>query len=172
MDKDDQNSNKLDQSKELKKEKAGIIHVLLSQNYAVFFLAVILGVVMDIVIPFDVFNSPIYKNIGLLMIIFGTLIVFWAQRITTSSKPTIGPNRDLSFFLRGPYKYTRNPTNFGLTIVALGLGLIINSLFSVVFIVITYLISKIIFIKRQDHILNERYGNIFIEYKKKVKDWL
>ena len=169
MDKDIINSNKKDLNSS---PKAGVIHILLSHNYAVFFLAVVLGVVMDMIVPLDVFNSPIYQYIGLLMIIFGSALIYWAQRITSSSKSTISIKRDMSFFFRGPYKYTRNPTNFALTIIVLGFGLIINSLFSIIFILITYFISKIIFIKKQDHILNERYGSIFSDYKKKVKDWL
>ena len=169
MNKDDKNSNNPESKPS---SKAGVVHVLLSHNYAVFFLAVVLGVVMDMIIPLDVFNAPIYQYIGLVMIMFGTALIYWAQRITSSSKRTISIERDMNFFFRGPYKYTRNPTNFALTVIILGFGLIINSLFSVIFILITYFISKIIFIRKQDHILNERYGNVFSDYKKKVKDWL
>ena len=106
------------------------------------------------------------------MIFIGSIIIYWAQHTTHNSKTDNGKERDTNFFIRGPYKYTRNPTNFSLTFMALGLGFLINSFFSVVFILINYFISRIFFIKKQDSILEERYGEVFKDYKKKVKDWI
>ena len=151
---------------------SGIVHVVLSQDYAVFFLAVVLGAISDAVFSFGKFSGEIYQDIGLFLIIAGTAIIYWAQTTTKNSKKNIQTERDTNFFIRGPYRYTRNPTNFGLTIATLGLGFIIGSLFAIIFIVIAYFISKFIFIKKQDSILEERYGNVFVEYKKRVKNWL
>lgn len=166
MDKYNQNLNKED------KKVVGVVHVLLSHDYAIFFLAVVLGVIFDVIFTVHVFNSIVYEYIGLFMIFIGSLVIYWAQRTTGSSNNEIGKERDINFFFRGPYKYTRNPTNFGLTFAVLGFGLLINSLFSIIFILITYIISKLIFIKKQDNILKDRYGAVYEEYLKKVKDWL
>ncbi len=164
MDKDNQNLNKRN------KAPAGVIHVLLSNSYIIFFFAVVLGVIFDALFPIYVFNGIAYEYIGLLMIIVGSYIVYWAQSVTSTTNIT--DKRDINFFLKGPYKHTRNPTNFGLTLTVLGLGLLINSLFIVIFILIVYAISKLIFIKKQDIILEEKYGDVFREYKRTVKDWL
>ncbi|NVN97131.1 isoprenylcysteine carboxylmethyltransferase family protein, partial [Candidatus Nomurabacteria bacterium] len=147
-------------------------HVLLSQDYAVFFLAVVMGVLFDLVFSVHLLNGIVYEYIGLLFIFFGTAIIYWAQSTTRKMGKKVSDNRDISFFLHGPYRYTRNPTNFGLTLAIVGLGLLIHSFFSIVWVIITYLISKFFFIKRQDEILKERYGDVFLEYKKKVKDWI
>ncbi|MEI7689068.1 MAG: isoprenylcysteine carboxylmethyltransferase family protein [Candidatus Nomurabacteria bacterium] len=151
---------------------SGIIHVLLYHSYVVFLLAIVLGIISDAIFTFGKFQGSIYQIIGLLMIIIGTFIVFWAQKTTSYKKIEAQKDRDTNFFIKGPYRYTRNPTNFGLSLMSLGLGFIIGSLFSIIFVVITYFISKLIFIKRQDSILEERYGEVFNDYKKKVKNWL
>ena len=151
---------------------SGIIHVLLYHAYVVFFLAVVLGIIFDGIFNFGKFQGQIYQSIGLFMLIVGTFIIFWSQKTTSYKKSEIKNNRDTNFFIKGPYRYTRNPTNFGVTIMSLGLGFIIGSLFSIIFIIITYFISKLIFIKKQDSILEERYGEVFNDYKKKVKNWL
>ncbi|MFA7000456.1 MAG: isoprenylcysteine carboxylmethyltransferase family protein [Candidatus Paceibacterota bacterium] len=167
MDKEHQNLNIE------KKPVAGIVHVLLSHSYAVFFLAVVLGVIFDIMFAVHILNGIIYEYIGVVLITLGTLLIYWAQHTTGKTASTIKPlDRDINFFLHGPYRYTRNPTNFGLTLTILGFSLLIHSLFSVIFILITYFISKLIFIKKQDSILAERYGSAFADYKKKVKNWL
>lgn len=164
MDKDNQNLNKEN------KAPAGVVHVLLSHSYIIFFFAVVFGIVCDALFPVRVFNGVVYEYIGLFMIIVGSYLVYWAQSSTSTKNFT--DKRDINFFLKGPYKYTRNPTNFGLTLTVLGLGLLINSLFVVIFLLIVYVISKLIFIKQQDTILEEKYGEVFREYKRVVKDWL
>lgn len=154
------------------KHISGIVHVLLSQDYALFFLAVVLGVIFDILFKVHMFSGIIYEYLGIGLIVLGSLIIYWSQHTTRVVGKKVTDNRDVNFFLNGPYRYTRNPTNFGLTLSVLGLGFLINSLFSIIFILITYLISKLFFIKKQDVILKERYGDVFEEYRKKVKDWL
>jgi len=151
---------------------AGIVHVILFHNYSIFLLAVVLGVVLDGLFKYNIFNAQIYESIGLIMIILGPALVYWAQSSTTSYKGEPGKERGLDFFLRGPYRYTRNPTNLGVTIMSLGLGFLLKSPISILFILITYLVSRFIFIKKQDLILEEKYGIIFNDYKKKVRDWL
>jgi len=166
MEKDNQNINKEDHS------IVGVIHVLLSQSYALFLFAVIFGIILDQIFPLNFFDKSIYQYVGFAMIVLGTAIIYWSQFTTKPSTVKNDKDRDLSFFLRGPYRYTRNPTNFGLTFMSIGLGFLINSPFSVALILSIYVISRLFFIKKQDHILEERYGEVFSEYKKKVKNWL
>ena len=165
MDKENQNLNKNNN------HLSGVVHVLLSNSYIMFFFAVVLGVIFDIFFPINLFKGVIYEYVGLVLLVLGTIIIYWSQ-YTTRSAGKIASGRDTNFFLHGPYRYTRNPTNFGLTLSILGFGFLIHSSFSVIFILVTYIISKIFFIKRQDTILEERYGEVFVEYRKKVKDWL
>jgi protein-S-isoprenylcysteine O-methyltransferase Ste14 len=138
----------------------------------IFLGSVILGVIFDQIFHFDLFKGLTFQYLGIFMIVWGSILVYWAQSTTSQPVSQINKERDFNFFYRGPYKYTRNPTNLGLTVMSFGLGFLINSLFSLIFILITYLISRFIFIKKQDKILAERYGEAFIDYQKKVKDWL
>lgn len=166
MENNDQNLNKE------KAKKVGIIHIILFNTYMIFLGAVVLGVVFDQIFTLDFFQSKTFEYVGIAMIIWGSILVYWAQSTTSQAKSDLNKERDTNFFFRGPYKYTRNPTNLGLTVMSIGLGFLINSLFSIIFIIITYLISRFIFIKKQDTILAERYGDVFIDYKKRVRDWL
>lgn len=166
--------NNIKGSKTEKEVPKGIIHILLFHSYTIFLLAIILGVIFDIRFPTSFFSQNIYQYIGFIMIVTGSIIVYWAQSSTNSDKKELkkANERNSNFFLRGPYKYTRNPTNFGLTFMSLGLGFLMNSLFSIIFVLLTYAISRFIFIKKQDKILVEKYGDTFLDYKKRVKDWI
>jgi protein-S-isoprenylcysteine O-methyltransferase Ste14 len=155
-----------------KSETVGIIHVILFHTYTVFFIAIVLGVFLGQVFKSNLLHSIAFQYLGVLMIILGSVLVYWAQSTTSIKKTGKNNDRDINFFLNGPYKYTRNPTNLGLTVMSVGLGFLLNSIFAVLLVIITYLISRFIFIKKQDSILEKRYGDAFLEYKKRVKDWL
>lgn len=163
---------KSDFIKKEREEIRGIIHILLFHTYTVFLFAIIFGLIFDHIFIINLFKGELFKYIGLLMITLGSIGIYWSQATTKPSKSELNKERDLSFFYRGPYKYTRNPTNLSLTVMSIGLGLLINSFFSVLFILASYCISRFFYIRKQDSILEKRYGQVFLEYKKKVKNWI
>ncbi len=151
----------------------GVVHLVLSHSYTVFLLAVILGIIFDILIPTSFFGSYLYQYIGFILIVLGSLLIYWAQKTTNcTKKEELEGGKIIRDFARGPYKYSRNPTHIGLTATALGLGLAINSVFSVIFILIAFFITKIIFIKKEEALLEKRYGEDYCNYKKKVCTWI
>lgn len=148
------------------------VHFLLSHSYLVFLFSVILGVIFDIFIPFNLFLNISSQSIGVGLIFIGSIIVYWAQNTSGSYKEGDPKFENKSFFYRGPYKFTRNPTHFGLLIMTLGLALLINSLFSIIFTLIAHILTKFFFVKKQEKILENKYGEVYLEYKRKVKNWI
>jgi protein-S-isoprenylcysteine O-methyltransferase Ste14 len=163
---------KTEQKDEFKEYRRGKIHFILLHSYLIFLLAVILGVFFDTFYNIRIFSHDIYQYIGLLLLIISSIIIYWAQSTSSNYKQREKKNESDSYFEYGPYKYLRSPTHFGLFIMALGLALIINSLFSVIFTIIAYLITKFFFLKKEEELLAKKYGVTYIEYKKKVKNWI
>ncbi len=160
-----------------KKEESyrdGMIHIILSHSYTVFLFAVVLGLILDILIPINIFNSYIYQYIGLVMIILGSVLIYWSQSTTSSTKKEEVQKQGtiVREFACGPYKYSRNPTHIGISVMTLGLGFLISSVFSIILIVLTSLITKSIFLKKEEALLEQKYGEAYCEYKRKVKTWL
>lgn len=155
-----------------KPHQHGIIHIILFHTYVLFLASVILGTIFDQFYHYNFFDSLGFEYFGLAMIILGSMFVYWAQTTTKTKKVNFDKDRDMNFFYRGPYKYTRNPTNLGISAMCMGLGFVMNSLFTILFALLVYLISRFVFIRKQDSILEQRYGDVFAQYKKKVKDWL
>jgi len=166
MDNNKHNPNKEDNS------PVGVIHILLLKSYVIYLLSVVLGVILNSNFHINLFENNIYQYFGFLLIVIGSVFIYWAQNTTSYPKSDIRKERDTNFFIRGPYKYTRNPTNLGVTLMSLGLGFILNSFLSVILVLIAYLFSKLFFIRKQDIVLEKRYGKIFDDYKKQVRDWL
>ncbi len=160
------------QKDEFKEYRRGTVHFILLHSYLIFLFAVILGVFFDTFYNGRIFSHSIYQYIGFLMLIISSIIIYWAQSTSLNYKEKAKKNKSVSLFESGPYKYSRSPTHFGLFIMTLGLALIINSLFSVIFTIMAYLITKFFFLKKEEKLLENKYGQTYIDYKKKVKNWI
>jgi protein-S-isoprenylcysteine O-methyltransferase Ste14 len=152
--------------------RKGATHFILVHSYIIFLFAVVFGVLFDLLLKKKIFSEDIYQYAGFFMLIVSSPLIYWAQATSSNYKEKAGKDSSRSHFEYGPYKYLRSPTHFGLFIMTLGLSLIINSLFSVIFTFVAYFISKLFFLKKEEKILEGKYGEVYTEYKKKVKNWV
>jgi protein-S-isoprenylcysteine O-methyltransferase Ste14 len=152
--------------------RAGMVHFILSHSYIVFLLAVVFGAIAHTFITIHVFDGLVFSYLGLFMLLVGPAIIYWAQHTSSCSAREIIENKTEQAFEHGPYKYSRNPTHIGLTIMTLGLGFVFNSFFTVIFILAAFLITKLFFLKEEEAILEKRYGEIYCQYKSKVHTWI
>lgn len=155
---------------EEKKIRKGFTHYVLTYSYMVYFFAIIIGVILDTIFPIKIFQNQNSQYIGLIIIILSSVLIYWAQKTTNRTKKEItNGKRD---FNRGPYKYSRNPTSLGLLMVILGFGLMIGSFFIFVTMVVIFFINKIIFLPKEEKLLERKYGQNYLDYKQKVRTWL
>lgn len=152
--------------------RGGVVHHLLFGSYSVYLFSVVLGVIFDLFIHFEIFSYFIFDYIGFVFIVTGSLIAYWAQFTSGHYKEELAKLKNKSYFNRGPYRYMRTPTHTGLFVMAIGLAFLINSLSSVVFTIIAHIVTKFFFIRKQEKILENKYGETYIDYKKNVKNWL
>ena len=142
------------------------VHKVLAHSYFFYFVLFLFGFFLDFLFPLKIFDKPVAASVGAVFLIFGTFLIFWAQK---SSLNLLKENMSKETFSRGPYRYTRNPTNFGLFLLMLSFGIIMNALFIIVFSVLSFIFNKFIFIKKEEEILAKKYGTPYLEYKKSVK---
>lgn len=163
-----------DKIKENTHKRGSMVHFVLLHSYLIFLFAVILGAFLDPLIKKRLFSNEIYQIVGLLMLFVSSIIMYWAQRTSSfyKQKERMNENDSRPYFEFGPYKYLRSPTHFGLFMMALGFSLIINSFFGVVLSIIAHIITKLFFLKEEEKLLVQKYGQVYIDYKNKVKNWI
>ena len=142
------------------------VHKTLAQSYVVYFLFFLLGVFLDLVFQVKIFTDSVMVFLGTLLLAFGTFLIFWAQR---TSRNLHKDEMSKESFSRGPYRYTRSPTHFGLFVLILGFGIITNAVFVVLGTLLAFLITKFSFLDKHEKILEAKYGEHYKEYKKIVK---
>jgi len=72
-------------------------------------------------------------------------------------------------FFRGPYCVSRSPTHWGLFLLVVSLGFLLNSVLIIVVGIIAFLVSKGVFLRREENLLVQKYGEEYLKYKKQVK---
>lgn len=147
------------------------VHMVLAQGYITYFIAIVIGFVASYIFPEHI-SFPLESTVGFLLILIGTIVVFWAQHTANKSSHhrNLPPEKICrDHFCVGPYVYTRSPTQYGLFIMTFGLSLLFGSLYMAVLTVAAFLIGKLVIIPLEEKHLEARYGAPYLEYKKHVK---
>ncbi len=142
------------------------VHRVLAHSYLVYLLFLLLGVALDVIFHIHAFESYFTIPAGFLILFFATILIMWAQNTSRNLKID---NVTKETFLHGPYCYTRSPTHYGLFLLMLGFGLIANAFFVIMFTIVSLLITKFFFLKKEEDLLEEKYGNPYREYREAVK---
>ena len=142
------------------------IHIVLAQAYSIYFLMFLVGVFFDLFFKVRILGFPFLVYVGIILIFFASLLIYWAQ---TTSRQLKKENMSKETFSKGPYRFIRNPTYFGLFILMIGFGIMINGIFIIMATIISSILTKFVYLKKEETILEKKYGTPYIEYKKAVK---
>ena len=142
------------------------VHEVLAHSYSIYFILLLVGVYLDFIFQFKIFSDSIMIPIGAGILILSSALILWAQKTTRNLQKDIISKET---FCHGPYCYTRSPTHWGLFFLMLGFGIIMNAFFVILFTLVAFIISKFVFLKKEEKILTEKYGTPYLEYKKSVK---
>jgi protein-S-isoprenylcysteine O-methyltransferase Ste14 len=126
--------------------------------------------------PPDLIPQP-FNLIGLLLIPVGFLLIIWANytllhigKISLRNREPM--QRPSSLVLVGPYRFTRNPIYFGCLLGLLGLVIVWSSVVIAVLTIPVYIIFRNVFIKKEEMILEEEFGDEYRKFKKRVGRWI
>ncbi|MFQ5820459.1 MAG: methyltransferase family protein [Candidatus Heimdallarchaeota archaeon] len=126
--------------------------------------------------PADIIPHP-YNLVGILFIPVGMLLVIWANyallhigKIGLRDREPM--QRPSNLVLVGPYRFTRNPIYLGCLLMLLGLVIVWSSVVTAFFLILVYIVFRYVFIKREETILEEEFGDEYRDFKKRVRRWV
>lgn len=103
---------------------------------------------------------------GALISIKGLFFMLWTRLSRNKDWGFMGDDSGDSLFTGGPYAYTRHPYYAGAILVGVGLYLQLNYWLVPIMIPVAFFIAYVV--KKEDAFLEQRFGQTFVEYKKKV----
>jgi len=143
----------------------------------IYIFAVDMQILEDIfTFPADLIPQP-YNLVGGFLIPVGMLLVVWGNyallhigKIGLRKREPM--QRPSTLALAGPYRFTRNPIYLGGLLMLLGLAIVWSSLVTLLCLVIVYIVLRYLFIKREEIILEEEFGDEYRDFKNRVRRWL
>jgi len=137
-----------------------------------FGLALSLFVYIEVPIPLahSVIGSDILLVIGIVLLVAGTILAFFAQKISrVVSRPQV--KATCVDLMMGPYKYSRHAGSLALMTMYTGFMLITNSFILLFFAIAYVLLITFVFAPMEEKVIGELCPEAYAEYKTKVRMW-
>lgn len=124
---------------------------------------------INILLKITYFKSNNLKICGIILIIFSLFWVIIAQ-INMKESWRIGIDKEVKTDLitSGLFNYSRNPIFFGIILSLIGLFLVTFDFISLLFLILGYVLIQIQ-IRLEEEFLEQIHGNLYIEYKNRVR---
>lgn len=153
----------MDKKEQYNKEK---VHWILAYSYSFYFFMFLIGIFFDSIFPLTIFRNFVIVPVGIFLLIVATVLIYWSQKTSRNFKKEILTKETFS---KGPYSISRSPTHWGLFFLMLGFGFTINAIFLIISSLISLLVTQMVFLKKEESILEQKYGEPYREYKKSVR---
>jgi protein-S-isoprenylcysteine O-methyltransferase Ste14 len=105
--------------------------------------------------------------------VVGGILNIWTDQLFKKQNTTVKPDERPSTFIQtGPFKISRNPMYLGMTILLIGIGFVLGSVISFTGFVLFLVAMEVAFIPQEEINLQEKFGEEYLAYKKKVRRWI
>jgi protein-S-isoprenylcysteine O-methyltransferase Ste14 len=139
----------------------------------IFFGALVDGILVQLLLPLNIFANPgLGDRLGIITIVASAALLAWAVRTMRLVGETPDPSTPVkSIVTVGPFAYSRNPIYLGFTLFDLGLSLLLNNLWLLLFLVVGLLYVNFKIVRGEEAYLEAQFGETYLEYTQKVRRW-
>lgn len=131
------------------------------------------GIILQIIYPIHIASLEILPIVGLMLVVIASVLVSWSFKTMKKTQTNIDVRQPvLHLVTNGPFSFSRNPIYLAMTILYLGISLVINNLWVLVFIVPILTVMELGVIRREEKYLSAKFGWDYVDYKKRVNEWI
>lgn len=142
----------------------------------IYLAAIAIAIVLGLTYPLPWITEPISDLLfaaGWLAVAGVVAIELSAMRALKRGNTTIRPDKASDHLVTdGAFSFTRNPIYFGNTLLMIGIGLILGSLWFIIMALVAAFATQKLAIEREEKHLLARFGKKYIDYAKKVRRWI
>ena len=116
--------------------------------------------------------SP-WNLIGLIPIFLGVWINLTADRAFKKAETTVKPFEESKVLIQDDvFRLSRNPMYLGFTAILLGISVLLRSLSPYLVVVGFVVLIELIFIRSEEQMLEEQFGDEWMRYRSRVRKWV
>ena len=145
--------------------------ILLPPEYFIF--SILAVTILHFIIPIKILIEYPWNLLGLIPLIISGLLNLISDKQLKEANTTVKPFESSSNLITtGAYAITRNPMYLGMTLFLIGESIILGSVFPFLIPLLFGILMNEKFIKREERMLGEKFGNKYKIYKKNVRRWI
>jgi len=115
----------------------------------------------------------IWRFLGFLPLGFGLLISYASEKQFHQAGTTVQPFEESSNLVtNGWYRISRNPMYLGMILILTGIAILMGSLSPFLVIPVFALLMNHIFVEVEEKMLAEKFGEVWMAYKSRVRRWI
>lgn len=116
----------------------------------------------------SLYFGPVNIVVGIIFLAIGAIYAFWSiySQLSRASGTPLPMMPTQKLLIDGPFKQCRNPMTFGTITMYLGVGILMGSISSIIFILIFGGLLLTYIKKLEEHELEARFGEDYVAYKK------
>lgn len=138
-----------------------------------FLPGLLVGCFLEWLMPLHVFPGAVPKCAGSVLATISGILAVSAFIVMRRAGTHIDVRRPaLTVVTTGPFRFTRNPLYLSLVLLTLGLALRFDIAWAAVMLIPVTLIVHYGVIRREERYLESKFGEQYLEYKRKVRRWI
>ena len=132
-----------------------------------------LGLALDFALPAPFLATSVQVALAVLLLVAGFATVIAAMRQFGKAGTNVQtPLPTTAIVTDGLYRLTRNPIYLGISLIYLGLGFAVDSLWIVALLIVVLVIVHFGVVVREERYLESKFGDAYRHYKETVRRWL
>ena len=138
-----------------------------------FYTAAGLMLALHFCAPVALLTSSPWRFLGAVPLAAGVALNVWSSRLFEKTDTTVKPSQESSALVTsGSYRFSRHPMYLGMVLVLAGLAAIFGTATPIAVVAVFIAAMEVRFIRVEERMLEERFGDKYREYTKRVRRWI
>jgi len=136
-------------------------------------LALATGFLLQWIAPRSIMPSNARYWLGGVLLASGVFLAMWGRRVMKRAGTNVNPTLpSTALVATGPFSFSRNPLYVALTLMYVGLALLANALWVLVWIVPVLVLMHYGVVRREERYLETKFGDAYRAYRSRVRRYL
>ena len=136
-------------------------------------VAILLCVGLHCLAPIVYIVPSPWNLIGLIPLFLGVWINLSADRAFKKAGTTVKPFEESNALTQdGAFRWSRNPMYLGFAAILLGISVLLRSLSPYLAVVVFVVLIDLMFIRVEEQMLEEQFGDEWKRYRSRVRKWI
>ncbi len=154
---------------ETEQDSAGVI----GPPPLIYFGPLMLGLLMQRVRPVTALPRGVARPLGRLLLAIGIPLNLWTLLTFRREHTPLDPRKPVAHIITsGPFRYSRNPSYTAFALIYLGVAVLRNTLWPLLWLPAVLLTMRRGVIAREELYLERKFGDEYRQYKSRVRRWL